>query len=286
MCGNGIVEADNDEQCDPGSNSETAECNADCTVAACGDGLINAAAGEECDDQNSSALDECTSDCRLTLFWDDLSSDPLGPDGWETRIPIHEDNRESFMLDSGWRWNVPEPGAWHSGVYSETSGTARLITPSITFPDDPGDGFQWELRFRHRLRFDGNRLDVGDTRCPQAANGDGGVVMISTGPGPAEPAGPPMGHPETLDDEGGCVGLPVPANPLFDPMMPNRPVYTGNTGPNYVDVVLPLSGVAGQTVQVVFEIGYDCDNCWQDGAPTNAGWTIDDVVVAPFATDG
>ncbi len=44
-CGDKIVDAD--EECDEGT--ETAACNADCTLSRCGDGYVNISAGERCE---------------------------------------------------------------------------------------------------------------------------------------------------------------------------------------------------------------------------------------------
>ncbi|WP_240488594.1 DUF4215 domain-containing protein [Labilithrix luteola] len=43
--------------------SNTATCDADCSVASCGDGFTNSAAGEECDDGNTDDTDGCLSTC-------------------------------------------------------------------------------------------------------------------------------------------------------------------------------------------------------------------------------
>ncbi|MCA9711453.1 MAG: hypothetical protein KDK70_36785, partial [Myxococcales bacterium] len=282
-CGNAVVEPEAGEECDPGTGLDTPECNADCTMARCGDGYVNVEAGEACDDANDSSLDPCTADCRQTLFFDDLEQDPIGGMNWTTEIPTFDFEGMPFMLDAGWQWGVPEPGVWHSGPYSESSGTARLMTRPIMFPPDPGPGFQYELRFRHRLRFDGNSMDVVGSVCPGALNGDGGVVMIVEEAGMQRPVGPPMGHPDLLDNAGGCVVEPT--NPLYDPMM-DHPAYTGIGPPALVDVSLVLPEVAGKTVRLVFEVGYDCANCWESSPPMGAGWTIDDVVVAAFPGGG
>ncbi len=52
ICGNSIVEAENNEVCDSGGVN-TADCDSDCTAPACADGVFNAAA-EDCDDGNTS----------------------------------------------------------------------------------------------------------------------------------------------------------------------------------------------------------------------------------------
>ncbi len=65
-CGDGVLQEDNDEECD--DQVASAECNANCTLSACGDGILNPAAGEECDDGGESA--ECNADCTLSVCGD------------------------------------------------------------------------------------------------------------------------------------------------------------------------------------------------------------------------
>jgi cysteine-rich repeat protein len=59
VCGDSILDCG--EECDAGG--ETADCNADCTIASCGDGVVNGTAGEECDDGNTDDCDGCDSNC-------------------------------------------------------------------------------------------------------------------------------------------------------------------------------------------------------------------------------
>jgi cysteine-rich repeat protein len=72
FCGNGIV--DDMEECDNGSSSDTAHCNAaDCTVARCGDRKVNDAAGEECDDGPSGSA-TCNLNCTFPICGDGLAN--------------------------------------------------------------------------------------------------------------------------------------------------------------------------------------------------------------------
>ncbi len=279
-CGNGVVEPELGEDCDPGTAADAADCDADCTTVMCGDGHPNLEAAEECDDANASFLDDCTPECRTTLFWDDLEQDPtLGTQWLPPEIPVHEYQGADFSLAQGWRWGGPmAPGAWFSGPYSGASGTARITTRPITFPEAAGPGFRYEVRLRHRLRFDGNPQDQG--ACGEST-GDGGVVWILDGE-ELRRAGPPPGHPDVLENPGLCAAeLGEPDNPLFDPI-DRQPAYAGLTQPTFVETGFPLPpDVSGKTVSLVFEVGYDCRNCWT-AAPMDAGWTIDHVVVAAF----
>jgi len=283
-CGNGLVEAELGEDCDPGSAADEPTCDADCSMVECGDGHLNLMSGEECDDGNGAMLDDCTPECRTTLFWDDMEDDPADTMRWlPPEIPEYEDpDGMVFQLDDGWQWNVPtEPGTWTSGPYSDSSGTARLITRVIDFPPDPGPGFRYELRLRHRLRFDGNPQDLGPC---DAQTTDGGVVWIMEGD-VLRPAGPPPDYPDAIEDSFCAADMTGPDNPLYDAMTP-RPAYSSITMPAFIDTGFPLPpDVAGSSVRLVFEIGYDCRNCWTT-APLGAGWTIDEVVVAPFQPPG
>ena len=66
LCGDGMVDADL-EECD-GGGTESATCNADCTMARCGDGIVNTAAGEQCEPDgtgDSGTNGTCTSRCTL-----------------------------------------------------------------------------------------------------------------------------------------------------------------------------------------------------------------------------
>ncbi len=76
-CGDGAV--NNGEACDgtgvpgtPGVGGETANCNADCTLASCGDAKTNATRGEQCDaGPGLNANDrDCTAMCKINICTD------------------------------------------------------------------------------------------------------------------------------------------------------------------------------------------------------------------------
>ncbi len=74
-CGNGIRDAG--EQCDTGpKNSDTApnSCRADCSLPRCGDGVVDAYLQEQCDDgaRNSNQSDQCRSNCTLPRCGDGI----------------------------------------------------------------------------------------------------------------------------------------------------------------------------------------------------------------------
>lgn len=69
MCGDSVVQEG--EECDDGTESAT--CDADCTMAVCGDVITNAAAGEECDDGRDGDEDDgCTDVCLLPACGDGI----------------------------------------------------------------------------------------------------------------------------------------------------------------------------------------------------------------------
>lgn len=59
VCGDGVRQWQ--EECDQGS--DTAACDADCTLAECGDGWVNGAS-EQCEDGNTVGGDGCSARCR------------------------------------------------------------------------------------------------------------------------------------------------------------------------------------------------------------------------------
>ena len=65
VCGDGLVF--DTEDCDDGTGgvpAETATCNINCTTSVCGDGILNVTDGEQCDDGNVEALDGCNATCQ------------------------------------------------------------------------------------------------------------------------------------------------------------------------------------------------------------------------------
>jgi len=72
MCGNGVVEGD--EECDLGpENSDTGACTLMCTTSECGDGLVGP--GEACDDGNEIDDDECSNSCAMPGCGDGVVQD-------------------------------------------------------------------------------------------------------------------------------------------------------------------------------------------------------------------
>ncbi len=69
-CGDGIVNKQDGEECDNGTNEDTATC-IKCKISFCGDGVINPAAGEECDNgKNNSDDHDCLTTCKKNVCGD------------------------------------------------------------------------------------------------------------------------------------------------------------------------------------------------------------------------
>jgi len=261
-----VVEAG--EDCDPGGMAETAECNPDCSAATCGDGLVNAAAGEACDDGDPSPYDGCTAGCLEAIFWDDLEQPPEASGKW---VPP--------MGMQGW---VYQPGRWSSGNYSSVSVSERLSSAGFMVPGPPPPGTRYQLRVRHRYRFDNNRFDNDPAGvCPVRSFSDGGMIFVLPAGGMDVRIGPTPQEGIELDNVGGCVESDEnPLRSLTPPL-----AYSGisaNDPTVTIESFLDVSMFEQEMIQLVFEVGYDCRNCWEGAEPPGAGWTIEDVVVAPF----
>ncbi len=85
-CGNGRIDVGTTEQCDDGNRADTDGCQANCQLARCGDGILDALNDEACDNGalNSSAPDACRPNCQLARCGDgvkDLLSGEVCDDG-------------------------------------------------------------------------------------------------------------------------------------------------------------------------------------------------------------
>jgi cysteine-rich repeat protein len=69
LCGDGIVDPSNGEQCDDTNLSDTDACTNTCQNAICGDGYVQAGV-EECDDGNLSNEDTCLDTCAAAFCGD------------------------------------------------------------------------------------------------------------------------------------------------------------------------------------------------------------------------
>jgi cysteine-rich repeat protein len=87
-CGDGIVQAVNDETCDDGNTSGGDGCNATCELEnVCGNGVTEGA--EECDDDNTVSGDGCSATCIVeTLFFSEYVEGTSNNKALEIRNPF------------------------------------------------------------------------------------------------------------------------------------------------------------------------------------------------------
>jgi len=89
FCGDGNVDADDDEECDDGpANADDAACTSTCKTNFCGDGLALAGT-EECDDGNQDDTDECVQGCLLATCGDGFTW--AGMEGCDDANDIDDD---------------------------------------------------------------------------------------------------------------------------------------------------------------------------------------------------
>jgi hypothetical protein len=76
-CGDGVVQQN--EQCDPGPATETAQCNDNCSLSRCGDGTVNRTAGEQCDPgPTETETARCNFNCTMPRHGDGIVNHALG----------------------------------------------------------------------------------------------------------------------------------------------------------------------------------------------------------------
>jgi len=309
QCGDGIenvlAETCDASQADGPVDSET--CDVDCSEVACNDGYHNAVA-EPCDDGNVEDFDGCTTQCFVPFFADPMTSRTAM---WTVEAPMHTAASDAGPVDyqlppetspgsgvaTGWRhmgnrwWSGPSAYIGLPTAHQGAPGSTRLVSvPFLLATDLDGDGsdeddqavleqVRFELRFHSASSFDG---------CADAPErGDGGVIrIIDVDTAEITTLAPVGGHPQTT--EGGSTCLTV-----YEPPRGPNPLVLGNgatpyegqpafTGETLVDeqVVVDLDDFRGRTIQIVFEMGFDCLRC---DPPDDTGWSIDHVIVAPFA---
>lgn len=167
-CGNGVIDAELDEQCDDGNVFSGDGCSEHCAMEECGNHIVDP--GETCDDGNLDPADGCGSDCQLELCGNGVV-DPseacddgnlVSTDGCDGLCrPTF--NKGLLRLDSGWPRTqqaadaVQVSGhaavrhgdrlvvAW-SEVYDGAApfGAAREVYTSTSLQD--GDGMQAPAR--------------------------------------------------------------------------------------------------------------------------------------------
>ena len=146
-CGDGVINADLNEQCDGG-----ADCDAACKVIGgfCGDGILQAGRGEECDDGNNLPGDPCNADClngpiEDTFTLNDvefLFDQAIYCDGMVTRhAVVHQKDAE----DNNLRWRCGDVTDITADQYGQEYCEYAAITPDGAAVNNAaqlgGDGF-------------------------------------------------------------------------------------------------------------------------------------------------
>ncbi|HEV7556697.1 MAG TPA: hypothetical protein VGO00_14630, partial [Kofleriaceae bacterium] len=135
FCGDGTIQAQFNEVCDPGHGVDTdaATCDSDCSIVQCGDGHLNTAAGEHCDDGNTDgdACGTCVGACQTAIAAKVATGTITAKAG--SALTEHD----TFTLNDG----------FHPSVASPTPVTFELVTAIVDLTPgnvavlyDPGDG--------------------------------------------------------------------------------------------------------------------------------------------------
>lgn len=74
LCGDGLLDLAEGEQCEDGNTDPGDGCSATCQVEICGNGVHEAILGEGCDDGNLIDDDTCRNNCQLPLCGDGVAS--------------------------------------------------------------------------------------------------------------------------------------------------------------------------------------------------------------------
>ena len=175
VCGNGVPEAGNDEECDEGqANADDAACTATCKLAICGDGLVQAGV-EECDlGEDNDDAGACTSTCALARCGDGLLQPPELCDDGEGNKPAADGQGGCSsacepLARCGDKVLDPEWETCDDGNDDDTDACPRTCQTATC-----GDGF---IHAGVEVCDDGNLED--DDNCPStcapAACGDGFV---------------------------------------------------------------------------------------------------------------
>jgi len=162
-CGDGIIEANADEMCDPLGAAPEARCSSDCrSDLTCGNAIHDLETGEQCDDDAITGLgrDGCSSTCSLErATWTNLG---VAPELRDAPLSWDVGRRELVMFGGGsvfgrfddtWSWNgvrwapvptteVPFGRAFHAIAYDE------VHRHHVMFGGSPTSGETWVLDHR------------------------------------------------------------------------------------------------------------------------------------------
>ncbi len=125
-CGDGAVNANEGEQCDPGAvGVDTVDCTAMCSWSECGDGYVNATASEECEpliaDESDAA---CDADCTLPACGDGVVNEDAGEACELTNADCAPDCSEIIVPEDCGGAGCPKVQSMHVG--STTDGEVHV----------------------------------------------------------------------------------------------------------------------------------------------------------------
>ncbi len=161
VCGNGVVDADTGETCDPGPTSNE-DCDWDCTVPRCGDMAVNRAAGEECEPAPGGDA-FCDIDCTRPACGDGVVNEEAGE-----------------ICDPGGGDDV-DPAACRTGCPTPVCGNGAVEDGEDCEPPSVG-----ECSAACRLPYCGDGMVNGDEDCDAAGTTptcDGDCTPVACGDG-------------------------------------------------------------------------------------------------------
>jgi hypothetical protein len=224
----------------------------------CGNGELED--GEECDlgDANEMGVFvACNQNCRAALFHFDSAEQEDG-DFCEQR------GCDPWVLEGG------DEGAWVSGPYPLAPIVYQLASRRFSIPEPPVDRVP-VMRLAHDFDFGDCEIEKG---MPEYF--DGGHVMIMS-------AADVLTHLSPTRGEGhahvpSCGGSDTPwCGSLSTPPM----IYGGNGNGTITRLVPIPQEFWGQEVRLVFELGFDTDNCLEGNPGRDPDpWRILEVIVA------
>jgi cysteine-rich repeat protein len=125
LCGDGLLDLAEGEQCDDFNTDPGDGCSATCQVEICGNGVPEALLGEGCDDGNLIDDDECRNNCQLPICGDTVTSTGEACDSggnsagcnFDCTLPSCGDAivNKSFVPPSGFATEVCDDGGTSPG---------------------------------------------------------------------------------------------------------------------------------------------------------------------------
>jgi cysteine-rich repeat protein len=147
-CGNGVVEANLGEVCDPPSPGHG--CSYDCkSNETCGNGVLDSNVGETCDDGNLMSRDGCDSRCQTEqTTWRIVPIAPWTNVTWAYNTVDHTvvvpGNPATWVLDGGaWRFGASLPVSGLGQTYADSAGVVAVVGAAGSLGAFRWDGTAW-----------------------------------------------------------------------------------------------------------------------------------------------